>query len=68
LYKYPNAASHKKEHAKFIEEVTSVQSRLAQGQPVLSLELTSFIKKWVTEHIMGEDKKYAPFLTSKGLK
>lgn len=66
-YKYTNAEAHIKEHEKFIAEVYSVQERLEEGKPLLSLELTGFLKKWLTEHIMGSDKMYGPFLRGKGL-
>ncbi len=67
-FNYPHTDAHKKEHEKFIAEVYSVQARLEGGTLLLALELTGFLKKWLTDHIMGSDKKYAPFLVSKGVK
>lgn len=67
-YNYPKAQEHKKEHDAFITEVRSVQQRLSQGEHVLTLELTQFVKKWVTDHIMGSDKEYVPFFQARGLK
>jgi hemerythrin len=27
-----------------------------------------FLKNWLTDHIMGSDQKYKPFLNAKGIK
>jgi len=67
-FNYPQTDTHKKEHEKFIAEVYSVQARLEGGSPLLALELSGFLKKWLIDHIMVSDKKYAPFLVDKGLK
>ena len=35
---------------------------------ILTLEVMNFLKDWLTGHILGVDKKYAPFFAAKGLK
>ena len=45
---YPELDAHMKEHKEFIEE----------GRLLLSLEITSFVKEWITNHIQISDKKY----------
>lgn len=67
-YEYPHSPSHKKEHAEFIDKVTLVQKKLNRGENVLTLELTLFLKEWITGHILGSDKKYTDFFRSRGLR
>jgi hemerythrin len=54
---YPELENQKKEHKSFIDKVDDLDMRLKAGKLVVSLELTSFIKSWITSHIMINDKK-----------
>lgn len=64
---YPDAPAHKKGHADFVKKVTEFQGKFDAGKLGLSLEVMDFLSDWLQAHIKGEDKKYAPFLNSKGL-
>jgi hemerythrin-like metal-binding protein len=64
---YPEFDGHKKEHQNFISKIDDIDKRVKSGQMVLSLELTSFIKSWLTNHILVIDKKYSAYLKSKGV-
>jgi hemerythrin-like metal-binding protein len=55
---YPGLSFHKEEHQKFIETVSDYQKRFKNGRLLLSLEVTGFIKNWITEHIMKTDQLY----------
>ncbi len=65
-YNYPGYLAHKKEHNKFTEQVLEVYQDFEQGKQVLTLELLDFLKKWLKNHILGTDKKYALFLKKLG--
>ncbi|MCX8028178.1 MAG: bacteriohemerythrin [Thermodesulfovibrionales bacterium] len=69
-YNYPDLAKHKKEHEDLAKKVADFQQKYAKSSddPLLVQELSIFLKSWLTNHIVGTDKKYAPFLISKGLK
>lgn len=67
-YEYPGYASHKKEHDKFFEKVLSFEERYKNGKLILTVEITNFIKDWVSDHIMNIDKKYSDYLIKKGVK
>jgi hemerythrin len=45
-------------HAAFTEKVRDMQRRHAEGKLVLSVEITGFLKKWLTEHILASDLQY----------
>lgn len=65
---YPDYASHKKEHEQFVKKVLDFEERFKSGKMLLTLEVTGFIKDWISHHIMGTDKKYSDFFISKGIK
>jgi hemerythrin len=62
---YPDLGSHKAAHADLIKKVEEFASRIAKGQPGVSIQLSAFLGDWLKTHIMGTDKKYSPFLAQK---
>ncbi len=64
-FKYPDAAEHKKQHAKLIEETIALQKQHAEGAPGVGIELIEFLTSWLQRHILMHDQKYAPFLKPK---
>ena len=67
-YGYPGFEAHKKEHGNFIEKVNEMEKRFIDGKLILSLELITFLKDWLQNHIMVSDKRYSEFLILKGVK
>ncbi len=65
-YNFPGYEAHKKEHAHFVAKATDLQSRLAQGRLVVSVEVTNFLKEWLTKHIKNSDKNYSHYFSEKG--
>ena len=55
---YPNFATHKAEHEHFKEKVADFKKRYNEGRMLLSLEVTRFIKDWITVHISHTDQQY----------
>jgi len=66
-YDYPEYDLHKREHDKFIDRIESFKRTLHDGEGVHSSEIVEFLKKWLTGHIMGLDKKYGPYFNDRGL-
>jgi len=65
---YPDAVAHKKEHDALTLQVLEVQKKHNSGQTItLSLEVINFLKNWLTNHIQASDKRYGPYLNSKGI-
>jgi hemerythrin len=67
-FKYPEALSHKKEHADFVKKVGEFQEKFNKGMAALTLEIMQFLKEWLVKHIQGTDKKYSPFFNANGFK
>ena len=66
-FSYPDAVNHVNMHQKFTEKVSEVRKRLDQGELVVSLEVTLFLKDWLTHHIKQADKAYGSFFNMHGL-
>lgn len=64
---YPDLASQKREHAAFTQKVVDFKESFDSGRTALSVSLASFVKDWLFSHISGSDKKYGPYLNSKGI-
>jgi hemerythrin len=67
-YVYSDYEKHKKEHEYFSNKVRTLKSDFDGGQAILSSQIMEFLKKWLSDHILGMDKKYEPFFQMKGLK
>ncbi len=66
-YEYPDEKSHINQHNLFVEKVKDFQEKHTTGGAFLSIEIMEFLKDWLTNHIIGTDKKYTDFFNSKGL-
>ena len=67
-WNYPGYVHHKGEHTAFVKKVAEFQTKFEVGQAALSIEILTFLKDWVANHINGTDKKYGPFFNKHGLK
>lgn len=55
---YDKLEEHKKLHREFMEKVSDFRKRHNEGRLLLSLEVSNFIKDWITKHIMETDQQY----------
>jgi hemerythrin-like metal-binding protein len=55
---YPYLEEHQKEHTIFIETVKDFRNRYDGGRLLLSLEVSGFVKHWITNHIQKTDQLY----------
>lgn len=65
---YPETADHKDKHRKMTDKVTALIGEVQSGKSTVSIEVMNFLKNWLDKHIMETDKKYGPYLNSKGVK
>ena len=61
-YGYPEYLAHKAEHEELVEAATTLQAKFANGDPDVASSLMPFLKDWLTNHILGTDKKTGQFL------
>jgi hemerythrin-like metal-binding protein len=65
---YPETDAHKTIHKKLVDKVLAFKRKFDAGEEFLSQELLNFLKDWLINHIGFTDRKYAPFLQSKGVR
>lgn len=63
---YPETGDHVERHKKLIAQVSDFYENYKRGQTQIDQNLLSFLKDWLDNHIKVVDKKYGPFLLSKG--
>jgi hemerythrin len=66
-YRFSESAQHKKEHNDLATKAGALLKDHKAGKTVVSADLMYFLKDWLKNHILGSDKKYGPYLNSKGV-
>jgi hemerythrin-like metal-binding protein len=61
---YPDLQAHLAEHAALTRQVMQFQQDFRSGKVLITIQLLSFLKEWLVNHIRQEDRKYAPHLKS----
>jgi hemerythrin len=67
-FDYPGTEAHKNEHKLFAEKALDVKKRFEDGTLVISLEVTEFLKGWISNHVLGTDKGYSQCFNDNGLR
>ena len=65
---YPGLAEHKLLHLDLTRQVEGYIARFQHGEITLNLHLMHFLRDWLTQHILREDRNYAPALHARGLR
>lgn len=65
---YPELESHRQVHIRLTDKVHEMVDRYKAGEVGLGVELLNFLQDWLKKHILGTDKKYAPYLAGLDLK
>lgn len=64
---YPHRAEHERTHRALEERVAAIRDRWQSGErQALGEDTLDFLKKWLTEHILGADKSYQPWIEAAG--
>ena len=64
---YPDFPAHHAEHERLTGIVVDFHQKLMSNQIGLSVNVMDFLRDWLGNHILGVDKKYAPFLKTQGV-
>ena len=55
---YSKLAAHIKIHESFIKKISDFQSEYKSGNSYISLDIITFLKDWILNHILVQDTKY----------
>ncbi len=67
-HKYADAASHLAEHKKLVQDVSAFKAKFDSGNAMISTEIMTFLRDWLSKHIMQTDKKLGKALNTAGVK
>ena len=62
-YEYDQSDEHKQGHTKLLNQLTQFQSLYLEGNKLVDDHLLTFLKKWLTQHILEEDMRYVETLS-----
>lgn len=66
---YPDAVEHAAAHAALRQRVFDYRKQIRErDNSTLAVELAVFLKEWLQQHILIDDRKYGAFLFEKGLR
>ncbi len=64
-YNYPDTKKHKDKHSEFINKVGIWTKNYNNNLSNIPYEMMDYLKKWLLQHILEEDKSYSKFLIEK---
>ena len=56
--KYPHEEFHRMEHTAFLGRCLVFENKVSTRNIALSMDMMEFLKNWLLEHILVEDRKY----------
>jgi hemerythrin-like metal-binding protein len=59
---YVHLESHQLLHQGFIDKLLELETKYMQGKFTVNSEMMGFLRNWLIEHIMTEDKRYMKFI------
>ena len=59
-------AAHQREHRAFIEKISTAANKHLVEEKSVSFEIINFLKRWLQDHILITDMKYADALKKAG--
>jgi len=66
-FNYAASEEHRREHALFTQEAAELKARADRGGLILTVEILSFLRDWLKNHILGTDMKYVEHFRQHGL-
>lgn len=64
---YPLTDEHLAAHKTLVKQVEDLKTKHGSGKLFLTVEMSQFLKGWLTNHIMGTDKKYTSHMNANGV-
>lgn len=61
-HEYPDYSDHKSKHDNLVQQASSMQKMYYLGSTDITTDIAILLNDWIAEHILVEDKKYAPYI------
>ena len=61
---YNGASGHKLKHRELAGQLATIMTDYRNGKLTVTMETMDFLRVWLTDHIMGMDKKLSQFLST----
>ena len=65
---YPRLSEHRNHHAALTKQIEEFVARFERGESTVNLQLLSFLRDWLTNHILKEDMAYSPAMKALGMR
>ncbi len=65
---YPGLAMHRTVHRDLTKQVEEYAAKFEKGETAISIELLTFLRDWLTNHIQRTDKDYGPWMNKHGVR
>ena len=62
---YPKQDEHILEHKKFIYKLFELNKQFREDTSYLTLEIVSFLRGWLLDHILNTDAEYGAFVSKR---
>jgi hemerythrin len=59
---YPGINEHIKEHKAFMDQAHEFAKQMETGSLSVGIQVANFLKDWLSNHILVNDKAYSPFI------
>ena len=67
-YNYPETEEHKKIHKSFVDKAIELKEGVDSEKVTVSYDIMNFLRQWLLEHILKEDKKFAKYFKQNNIK
>ncbi len=59
---YPDKDLHIFTHQEFLKQLNEYKQKIDTGNQQITYDVMTFLKGWMTEHIMGTDSQFIPYI------
>jgi hemerythrin len=64
---YPDLGAHRAQHRAFVKKVGQFEQDLKATTTGQAIAVVTFLKDWLTNHIMQADRQYSAHMNAKGI-
>jgi hemerythrin len=64
---FPELANHRAQHGQFRKQLLEMDQGHHNRKTLAGIECITFLRDWIIQHILTEDKKYGAFFNEKGV-